>query len=319
MNKDIDVLTFGDVCVDLILSSKDIVPEFGQKEKLVDDYLLEMGGSCCIFACQTAKLGLKTVVVGKAGKDQFGTLVCNTLKDSGVLVDYIKVEDDEKTGISVALNRGNDRAILTYNGTIDALGIQDVSYPLLKRIKHLHIGSYFLMKKLQPYYAEIINKVKEYGVTVSLDTNWDPEEDWNGGLKNILPYIDILFLNQNEVMAITGCDNLEEAIKSVRKCISTVVIKLGENGSVAYSGDNVYKVDAIPGEVVDTIGAGDSFDGGFVYGYLNHKSIEECLMIGNVCGSLNVRKTGGVKGQPKYNDIQKYKSDLNIDKIEIAL
>lgn len=319
MNKDIDVLTFGDICVDLILSSKDMVPEFGQKEKLVENYLLEMGGSCCIFACQTAKLGLKTVVIGKAGKDYFGTLVCNTLKDAGVLIDYIKVEDDEKTGISVALNRGNDRAILTFNGTIDALGIQDVSYSLLKRIKHLHIGSYFLMKKLQPYYVGIVKKVKEYGGTISLDTNWDPEENWKSGLQDIIPYIDILLLNENEIMAITGCKSVEEAIKSIKKYIPTIVIKVGENGSVAYSGDNVYKIEAIPGEVVDTVGAGDSFDGGFVYGYLNHKSIEECLRIGNVCGSLNTREAGGVKGQPRNIDVQKYVSDLNIDETKIAL
>lgn len=306
MEKEIDVLTFGDVCVDLILSGKDVVPEFGQTEKLIDGYSLELGGSCCIFASQTAKLGLKTVLVGKVGRDQFGKFVMDTFKDVGIETDNIIVTEKEKTGISIALNKGHDRAILTYNGTIDALGIEDINEELLKKTRHLHIGSYFLMKKLQPHYPEIIRKIKSYGATVSLDTNWDPENKWERGLWDIIPLVDMIFLNENEAMAITKCDDLTAAIEKLRKLVPAVVIKQGENGAQLFSDEGAYASKAIEGPVADTVGAGDSFDGGFVYGFLTGKTKKECLDIGSICGSLNTRQYGGVKGQPLLKELLQF-------------
>lgn len=298
MEKQIDVLTFGDLCVDMIITGNNVVPEFGQKEKLVEDYSLEMGGSCSIFACQTAKLGLKTAVFGKVGNDEFGQVIIRTLTDSGVSSEYIKVDERYKTGISVALNTGSDRAILTYNGTIDAIENQDIDYNLFKTVRHLHIGSYFLMKKLQPHYLEIIKRLKSYGATISLDTNWDPEEKWDSGIWSILPYIDIFFPNENEAMAITKKNSAEEAIKELREIIPIVAVKKGEKGAVVYSKGGTYYASALSTKVADAVGAGDTFDGGFIYGFLNKKSIEECARIGCICGSLNTRFAGGVKGQP---------------------
>jgi len=304
MQKTIDVLTFGDICVDLILTGKNIVPEFGQTEKLIDEYSFEMGGSCCIFASQTAKLGLKTVVIGKVGRDQFGDFVIKTLNDAGVSTEYIKPVEDEKTGISVALSKGHDRAILTYNGTIDGVGMDDIDDDLLRQVRHLHIGSYFLMKKLQPHYLEIVKRMKKYGSTISIDTNWDPEEKWDSGLWDILPYVDIIMLNENEIMAIANCDNLDKAVEKIRKVVSVVVVKKGEKGGQVFYREGSYTMSALPGKVIDTVGAGDSFDGGFVYGFLTGKSLDKCLDIGCICGSLNVRSHGGTNGQPRLNELK---------------
>ncbi|HHW48074.1 MAG TPA: carbohydrate kinase family protein [Clostridiaceae bacterium] len=306
MEKKYDILTFGDLCVDLIINGKDVVPEFGQKEKLVDDYSLEMGGSCSIFACQTAKLGLRTALVGKLGKDQYGRLIYETLKEAGVSTDYIVFDENLKTGLSIALNAVEDRAILTYNGTVDEVGPEDVSDELLQTTRHLHIGSYFLMKKIQPHYPSIIKKIKEAGATVSLDTNWDPEEKWDSGLHDILPLVDIIFPNDNEAKAITGENDPDTAVKKLREIIPIVVVKKGKDGAVAYKDDKVYAAPAIDVPKKDAVGAGDSFDGGFLYGFLTGKSIEECVMIGNICGSLNVRCIGGTKGQPRLDEVLKY-------------
>lgn len=303
LDKIIDVLTFGDVCVDLILSGRDVVPEFGQVEKLIDKYSLELGGSCCIFASQTAKLGLKTVLVGKAGKDQFGEFVINTFKDIGIDTDNVIITDKEMTGISVALNKGNDRAILTYNGTIDALDSDDIDEEILKRARHLHIGSYFLMKKLQPSYPDIIRRMKSYGGTVSLDTNWDPENKWESGLWDVIPLVDMIFLNENEALAITKCDNLASAVEKLRNHVPIVIIKRGGDGAQLFSDEGCYAANAIEGVVADTVGAGDSFDGGFVYGFLSGRSQKESLNIGCICGSLSARQYGGVKGQPLLDEL----------------
>ena len=306
MDKKIDVLAFGDLCVDLILSGKDIVPEFGQKEKLIDSYSLEMGGSCSIFACQTGKLGLNTAVVGRVGPDQFGRLIINTLRDSGVSVDYIKTDDRQKTGITIALNAVDDRGMLTYTGTIDGVEIEDISDGLLKSVRHLHIGSYFLMKKLQPHYPEIVRKLKAYGATISLDTNWDPEEKWDSGIWKIMPYVDVFFPNENEAMALTNENSAEKAIEKLKKIIPVLAVKRGKDGAVVYANGKIYYSPSIDVEKTDAVGAGDSFDGGFIYGYLTGESIEKCAQLGCICGSLNTRMEGGTKGQPALNEVMQY-------------
>jgi sugar/nucleoside kinase (ribokinase family) len=306
MKKAIDVLTLGDLCVDLILFGSDITPEFGQKEKLIDDYSLEMGGSCSIFACQAAKLGLHTALIGSVGDDAFGELIRDTLVDAGVDGKYIKTDSSVKTGISTALSKSDDRAILTYNGTINAVMRSDISDEIIPLVRHLHIGSFYLMTQLQPDYPDIIKEFKRHGATVSLDTNWDPEEKWDGGIWDILPYIDVFLPNENEAMAFAGENNVEAAIKKLSEQVPVLVVKTGKSGAVAFSGGEIYRAGSLPVAVVDTIGAGDSFDAGFIYGYLSGKTIEECLEIGCICGSLSTRKSGGEKGQPRLNEVENY-------------
>lgn len=314
--KKYDVLTFGDLCVDLILRGGDVVPEFGQKEKLIGDYSLEMGGSCSIFACQTAKLGLNTVVVGKVGDDMFGDIILKTLADAGVSMEYVKKDKSLKTGISVALAKENDRAILTYSGTVDAVKGADIGDELLKSVRHLHIGSYFLMKSIQPHYPGIIRKVKEYGATVSLDTNWDPDEKWDSGIWGILPYVDIIFPNENEAMAITGESTADKAIERLKEIVPVVVVKKGKAGATTYAGGRILNVPAVDVEKIDAVGAGDSFDAGFVYGMLQGMGIGEATKIGCICGSLNTRCAGGTKGQPKLDEVIYYLERFDMLKLQ---
>lgn len=306
MNKTIDVLTLGDLCVDLILRGTDVIPEFGQKEKILDNYSLEMGGSCSIFACQCSKLGLRTSVVGKVGNDVFGQLIRSTMKYSGVDTSLVATDETYSTGISVQLDRVNDRAILTYDGTIDAIGIDDITDELLMKVKHFHIGSYFLMKKVQPYYPDILRKLKTFGATISLDTNWDPREKWDSGIENILQLIDIFLPNENEAIAITKTSDINSAIKVLRKKVPIIALKKGKDGAQLYAGDQVYSASAIDFPKVDAIGAGDSFDGGFIYGFLKGMSLTKCLNLACLCGSMNTRASGGTKSQAWLEDIVQY-------------
>jgi len=304
--KQYDVLVFGDVCVDLILSGGDVVPEFGQKEKLIGDYSLEMGGSATIFACQTAKLGLRTVVVGKAGTDQFGDLVCKTLQEAGVSLAHVQRTDQVKTGMTVAINKGDDRAMLTYIGTIDAMDVADLEETLLDSVRHLHIGSYYLIKKLQPHYLAYIQRLKRNGATISLDTNWDPEEKWDSGIWDIIPLVDMIFPNENEAMALTGESTAEKAIAKLCEHVPLVAVKKGRDGAVLHAGGQVFDVPAIDVVKIDAVGAGDSFDAGFVFGFLSGMDVERSARAGCICGSLNARAAGGTKGQPRLEEMMKY-------------
>lgn len=303
MNKTIDVLTVMDLCVDTLLRGADVEPEFGQKEKLVADYAIEMGGSCSIFACQTAKLGLATAGIGVVGDDFAGRLILDNLRRAGVRTDLIDCDPARKTGFSVALCKPDDRAILTYIGTIDAVGIESVTEDRLSGVRHLHIGSYFLMKRLQPHWPAIARTVKRFGGTVSLDTNWDPDERWDSGLRDLLPYVDLFLPNENEIRRIAKCETVEAAVERLLPLVPIIALKRREKGATVYAGGEVYHAPALSVEVVDEVGAGDSFDAGFVYGFLSGRTLAECARIGCACGSMSTRGAGGTAGQATKTEL----------------
>ena len=265
-----------------------------------------MGGSSCIFACQAAKLGLRTAGIGTIGNDSFGEFVQNKLQESGVKVDYIKTDDKIKTGVSVILRSGGDRAIVTYLGTNDAVSSADFNEDILKNSRHLHIGSYYLMKSLQPYYKDIVIKAKEYGMSISMDTNWDPDEKWDGGIWDVLEYVDIFLPNEKEALAITRKNNVDRAMDALSEIVPVVVLKLGKEGTRAYNCGQRYNTSSIDVNVVDAVGAGDSFDAGFVYGFLSGYDIEKCLKIACICGSLNTRAAGGTAAQPDLAELENF-------------
>ncbi|HHW47751.1 MAG TPA: carbohydrate kinase family protein [Clostridiaceae bacterium] len=310
MGKKYDVVTIGDVCVDIMISGGDVEPEFNQKEKVIGNYVVDMGGSCTIFACQTAKLGLKTVVIGTAGCDIFGKLVIERLKEAGVDTRYIFEREDIKTGIGIALCKDRDRAILTYIGSIDALEFKDVPLEVISQAKHMHIGSYYLMNKIRPHFPELLNFAKQQGVSVSLDTNWDPNEKWTGEIENILQYVDVFFPNENELCAIMQEQNTEKALKKACEIIPLTIVKLGNEGSMFVDGGVIKRVKVIDVDVVDTVGAGDAFDAGFLYGWLNGMPVERCVELGNLCGSLSTTKGGGIQGQLWLHDLKRIFQDV---------
>ena len=307
------VITFGDMCVDLILSGGDIVPRFGQVEQLVDEYTLEMGGSTCIFACQAAKLGLQVGILGKVGSDSFGRLIIQRLQESGVDTQHVAVDPNLKTGLGIALCKENDRAILTFLGSLNALTAQDVQEGFIGSARHLHHGSYFLLDKLQPNIPVILRKVKEHGLTTSLDTNWDPEENWDGTLRDALAYTDIFLPNLQELLHITKASNLEEGILAIHNLgVRLVAVKLGESGACVSDGNQLYRCEVTPVTGGDSIGAGDSFDAGFLTGWLSGDSLENCLRLGCGCGRSVAGAIGGLAGQPNWETLQKQISGLKV-------
>jgi len=310
MEKKYDIVTIGDVCVDIMISGGDVEPEFNQKEKVIGNYVVDMGGSCTIFACQAAKLGLKTAVIGTSGCDIFGKLVIERLKDAGVDTGYIFEREDLKTGLGIALCKGHDRAILTYIGSIDALEFKDVPLEVIAQARHIHIGSYYLMDKIRPHFPELLNFVKKHGISVSLDTNWDPNEKWTGEIEHILRYVDVFFPNENELCAIMHEQNIEKALKKACEIIPLTIVKLGSKGSMFVDSGEIRKVKAIDVDVVDTVGAGDAFDAGFLYGWLNGMPVARCAELGSLCGSLSTTKGGGIEGQPRLHDLKRILADI---------
>ena len=309
-----DVITFSDMCVDLILTGPDVSPEFGQIEKLIDDYTLELGGSCNLFACQCAKLGLRTAVLGRVGDDSFGRLILHRLQEAGVDTRHVIIDPARKTGIGVALCPPGDRAILTYMGTINAVYPEDVTDELLASTRHIHHGSFYLHTHLLPAIPDIFQRAHQLGVTTSLDTNWDPANCWEGNLDRILPHTNVFMPNDQEALqifqnllktAVPGQnvsnhdgDLLSAARYFLSQGVQCVTIKAGKQGASIYTNDQVLDGQVQPVTGGDSIGAGDSFDGGFLVGWLRGYSLEKCLEIGLACGCSVASQIGGLAGQP---------------------
>lgn len=304
MNERLDVCCAADLCADLILTG-DVVPRFHQEEQLVDDYTLELGGSATIFASQFVKLGGRAGLVGAVGEDAFGTMILENAGRLGIDLRMVRRDAAIKTGLGVALVRPDgDRAILTYLGSIDAVAPSDLSDELLSACRHWHIASYFLLKQLRGFWRGWLEQCRAAGVTTSIDTNWDPEDRWEG-VRELLPLIDVFLPNEAEARAISGEADLWKAGQRLSSSGPLVAIKRGSEGAIAFQGDqswagggNADTRHPIPNaQIADTVGAGDNFDAGFLRARLLGWKIERCLELGCRCAGASLTAAGGIQGQ----------------------
>jgi sugar/nucleoside kinase (ribokinase family) len=305
-DKRFDTLVAGEINPDLILTG-DVEPAFGQVEKLIEDAVLRMGSSSVIFACGAARLGLKVAFIGVCGKDVFGHFMLDEMQRAGVDVTRVIIREKGHTGLSVILNRQADRAILTHPGLIPALTAEDVSDEMLRQARHLHVASYFLQTALQPGLAGLFAKARSMGLTTSLDTNYDPRELWHG-FDTLLAVTDVLMLNEHEALSMTGATDIQHAALNLGNKVNTLAIKLGSDGAIGVRGDQKVNVPSLSVKVVDTIGAGDSFDAGFIYGYLNHWNLTAILRLACACGALSTQEAGGTAAQPTLAEALPYVS-----------
>lgn len=298
-----DLVVVGELNVDLLLYGEDIVPVFGQVEKLVDDAVLTVGSSSAIFAHQAARLELRVAFAGKVGPDVFGEFMVDRLRKVGVETSTIVVDPGVKTGVTVHLVRGRDRAMLTHPGSIAALRADEVDEALLANTHHVHLGSYFLQEGVQPGLAGIFARAREAKATSSLDPGWDPDERWDSDLREVLAHTDVFLPNEQELLALTGKTTLEAALEDLAE-VPTVVVKRGASGAEARRAGSTVRCSPPQMNTVDTTGAGDSFDAGSLFGLLKGYDLEQALEIGCLCGALSTRSTGGVDAQPDLEYLQ---------------
>ena len=299
--KKYDLIVAGEINPDLILTDPHLEPRFGQAEILVKDAALTPGSSSVIFACGTARLGLKVAFIGLAGDDVFGNFMLDAMGSRGVDTSNVIIDPDQKTGFTVILNRVTDRAMLTHLGAINALTADQIPDGLLAQARHLHIASYFLQTKLQPEAPDLFRRAGNFGLTTSLDTNWDPSEQWMG-VHDLLELVDVFLPNDNEACALAKMDSVADSARKLAANTKIVAVKMGADGGLAIEGNTVVQAPAIPVEIVDTVGAGDTFDAGFIYGFLGGWPLQKSLKLGIACGSLSTQKSGGLEGQPTLSE-----------------
>ena len=290
-----DVTIAGELNLDLILYGlpEQLPPE---RELLADRMMLTLGSSSAIVAHNLAALGSRVGFQSRIGADPLGEIALDRLKQGGVDVSLVRrVAGATTTGLTVILHHELWRNILTYSGTIAELTWDDLDLDYLADSRHFHFSSFYLQRGLRPRVAELFQRLKAHGVTISLDTNDDPDDRWEGGLQDVLHHVDVFLPNEREACKTMGTDDVEVGIRRLSEIVPLVVVKLGRQGALAQRGTE--RVMSPPREVtpVDTVGAGDSFDAGFLHEYVRGSDLEACLASGNRAGALSTTRPGGTE------------------------
>ncbi|HWQ04073.1 MAG TPA: sugar kinase [Longilinea sp.] len=300
-----DILVAGEINPDLILTG-DVNPEFDQVEKTVDSAALTIGSSSAIFACGAARLGLRVAFIGVCSEDVFGRFMLAEMQKRSVDVSNVIIRGGQ-TGLTVILSKGVDRAILTYPGLIGELQSSDLPDGLLSQARHLHVASYFLQKRLQAGLPALFRQARKLGLTTSLDTNYDPTGLW-ADFDDLLSVTNVFLPNEKEALSISRKHHLDQAATWLGSRVDALAVKLGAAGALGVSASRRIRAASIPVQVADTVGAGDSFDAGFLYGYLHQWELERSLRLACVCGALSTQKPGGTDGQPTLEEAMIYVS-----------
>jgi len=290
-----DVTIAGELNLDLILYGlpDELPPE---REFLADRMMLTLGSSSAIVAHNLAALGSRVGFQSLIGDDPLGEIALDRLSASGVDVSGVRrVPGSTTTGITIILQRIGWRNILTYAGTIANLSLKDLDFDSLLDSRHFHLSSLYLQRGLLPDVAELFRRAKAAGLTTSLDTNDDPQDQWDGGLQALLKYVDVFLPNTREATCITGTADVNQAVNQLAKLVRLVIAKLGPDGALAQKAEQRFASPALNIAAVDAVGAGDSFDAGFLHEYLKGSDLTTCLASGNRAGALSVTRTGGTE------------------------
>jgi sugar/nucleoside kinase (ribokinase family) len=293
-NKVYDVLVAGELNVDIILNYLNKFPEMG-KEVLAEQMTITLGSSSAIFASNLSVLGTRVAFAGALAKDQFGHQILSSLQEKGVVTDYIVYTKERSTGATIALNFDEDRAMITYPGAMSVFSVEDVPEKLFTESRHLHVSSIFLSVNLKREVCKLFRKAKSFGLTTSLDPQWDPEERWDIDFKSLLSDVDVFLPNEAELRALTGSVTTEEAVRKIRNYSNNIlIVKSGRNGAFLWKGqESIHQPAFLNEKVADSIGAGDSFDAGFIHQFIQGKNMKQCLEFAALTGAINTTRPGG--------------------------
>lgn len=298
-----DILVVGELNVDLILNQLNKAPKFG-KEQRADQMTLTLGSSSAIFASNCSSLGSKVAFCGKVGDDGFGNFVMQSLAKKNVTADSVIVEKNLKTGATVIFNYQDDRMMVTHPGAMEHMTVDEIPEEVMKKSRHLHTSAIFFQPGIKKDLVKLFSRAKKLGLTTSMDTQWDPEEEWDIDIQKILPVLDFFLPNEDELIALTRSSSLQEALDKISGFETTVVVKQGEKGATMFRNGETRSIPAYKiTDYVDAIGAGDSFDAGFISSYLKGKSLNESLEIGNIAAAVSTTAPGGTTAITSFENV----------------
>jgi sugar/nucleoside kinase (ribokinase family) len=299
------ILIVGELNVDLVLQNPLSFPVPG-RETLVEDVSLTLGSASAICAAALTKLGEQVTFIGKVGCDAWGELCLASMREIGIDGSAVICDESLKTGITVSITSAKDRALVTYLGSIAALTADEILDSVLAAHRHLHVSSFFLQRALRPGLKSLLARAHQHGLTTSLDPGFDPEEHWGRDLSEVLNEVDIFLPNETELAGISGTADRSAALRSLDNGRTTVVAKLGADGCMAIQQGEMLNLPAFRVKPIDTTGAGDTFNAGFLHAWLEGRTLIEAMQFGAACGALSTLGLGGTGNQPTVEEAQAF-------------
>lgn len=306
--KFLDIVVVGELNMDLILTGLPSFLEMG-KNKLSKQMDLTLGSSSAIFASNIAKLGKKVGFLGKIGNDILGDYILQNLQDRNVDTSKIIRDKQEKTGICVSISFPENYAMASFPGVRESFRLEDINFDYISTALHMHMSSYYLQTGMKKGCAELFRQAKELGLTTSFDSDHDPSGLWDSSILDILQYVDVFLPNETEALHVTKCNDVQSALHVLSDIVPIVVIKTGKNGAWVKNREQTIHARAFKVDVVDTTGAGDSFNSGFIYQYVNGADIDKSILWGNACAAISTTKIGGTTSFPDITELQCFFSE----------
>lgn len=299
------ILVVGETNVDVVLQGANAVPAPG-KEVIAEDCLLTLGSASAICAMGLARLGNHVIFVSRAGADLWGDYCLGLLNAAGIDTSRVVRDPALKTGVTVSISSSADRALVTYIGSIAAVTEADVPDAVLDAVQHLHVSSFFLQTRLRSGCGRLFERARRRGLTTSLDPGFDPEERWAPDVAAAAGAVDVFLPNEVELAAISRCASPADALLALDNGRTRTIAKLGRDGAMTRDAGETIHVPAFSLDPVDTTGAGDSFNAGFLHGFVRGRAIRECMLYGNACGALSTRALGGTTAQPSLEELHAF-------------
>ncbi len=296
--KPFDLAIAGELNLDLVLYGLPLdMPT--ERDLIGSSFVCTLGSSSAIVAHNAAVLGLRVQFSSLAGDDDFGAIALDRLKQAGIDTAGTRLDRSTTTGVTILLPHGDQRHSLISMGSIAELTVGHLDLGRLVQARHFHLSSLYLQKGLHSGIVAMLVQLRSAGLTLSLDTNDDPDDAWGPPLAELLPLVDFFMPNERELCCITGGDNLDRATQIFAERFGDqapiLVIKRGRHGCRIGRRSQVFDVAGLSVEPIDTIGAGDSFNAGFLTAYLRGKDLATCARIGNITAALSTLSNGGTE------------------------
>lgn len=296
------VLVAGDLFCDLVMSGFDSWPNPGE-ESFANRFHKDVGGGAAITACGLAKLDVGAVILGVVGKSD-GQWMLQELRSQGVDISCISMSETEPTALTVSVSTARDRALFTYGGAnreFPAALKKLVRLAKEKDVRHIHLAH-----AIEPAQADgLFREIRHAGCSLSLDVGWHPNWLSSATALQALKMVDIFFPNEREAAAMTGEASPQRMLEEFRRMgLQHVALKLGSEGAALLSGSEIFFQAPSPVDAVDTTGAGDCFNAGFLYAWLRGMEPRQCLRAAVACGEMSVRVMGGIAGAPSRKELE---------------
>lgn len=292
-----DLVVFGEFFSDMIFYQLAEEPRFGEEVK-TGSFLVAPGGGLATSAIAASRLGSRVGIITRLGADARTLPTWNQILSEGMDVSACEIRKDVPTALTVSIACGAKRMLVTHdpvNKDLELLLEDAAVVRKMHRARHVHLAC--ALRRPQKW-IPLIKSLREDGITVSADFGWNPDLS-PMQLLSIVRHCTFIFPNEHEAKAVTGTTTARRALEKLQEWVPVPVVKLGSRGAMLRSEGVVYREAALPLAVVDSTGAGDAFNGGFLHAFLHGADWKECLRAGNVCASFSAAQPGGSQGLPR--------------------